>query len=142
MSGCGQIPPPLELMERVRAMFSSLFGGKEKLDCWLTRIADELADADNPELRPINLASSGMPAEFQSLMHRPKEVVDHILEKLDSISVFGYTAKIIQPGEASLAIVSDQTSGHVIEEAAGPDPDSLARFLVEKYGHNLEVVKE
>ena len=140
MNDYGQIPP--ELMGRVRGMFSALFGGKEKLDCWLTRIADELADAGNPAIRPIRLDPSLIPEEFQSVMHRPKEVVDLIVEKLDSLSVFGYTAKIIKQGKASLATVSDQASGHVIEEAAGPEPDSLIRSLVEKYGQNLEVEKE
>jgi len=140
MNDYGHIPP--ELMERVRGMFLALFGGKAKLDCWLTRIADELADADNPANRPIKLDPSLIPEEFQSVMHRPKEVVDLIVERLDSLSVFGYTAKIIEQGEVYLAIISDQASGHVIEEAAGPEPDSLIRSLVEKYGHNLEVVKE
>jgi hypothetical protein len=140
MNDYGQIPP--ELMERVRGMFLALFGGKAKLDCWLTRIADELADAGNPTVRPVHFDPSLIPEEFQSVMHRPKEVVDLILERLESLSVFGYTAKLIKQGEVSLAIVSDQVSGHVIEEAAGPDPDNLIRSLVEKYGHNLEVVKE
>ena len=140
MNDYGHIPP--ELLERVRGMFSALFGGKEKLDCWLTRIADELADADNPAIRPIRIDPSLVPEEFQSLMHRPKEVVDLIAERLDSLSVFGYTAKLISQGGVSLATVSDQASGHVIEEAAGPDPDNLIHSLVEKYGHNLEVVKE
>jgi len=101
MNDCGHIPP--ELMERVRGMFLTLFGGKGKLDCWLTRIADELADAGNPAIRPIKLDPSLIPEEFQSVMHRPKEVVDLIVEKLDSLSVFGYTAKLIKQGEASLA---------------------------------------
>ena len=140
MNDYGHIPP--ELMERVRGMFLTLFGGKEKLDCWLTRIADELADADNPAIRPIRIDPSLVPEEFQSVMHRPKEVVDLIVEKLDSLSVFGYTAKVIEQGETSLAIVSDLASGHVIEEAAGTDPDNLIHSLVEKYGPNLEVVKE
>ena len=140
MNDCGHIPP--ELMERVRGMFLTLFGGKVKLDCWLTRIADELADADNPANRPIKLDPSLIPEEFQSLMHRPKEVVDLIVERLDSLSVFGYTAKINKQSETSLAIVSDLASGHVIEEAAGTDPDNLIHSLVEKYGPNLEVVKE
>ena len=140
MNDYGQIPP--ELMERVRCMFLALFGGKLKLDCWLTRIADELADAGNPANRPIKLDPSLIPEEFQSVMHRPKEVVDLIVEKLDSLSVFGYTAKLISQGGVSLAIVSDQASGHVIEEAAGPNLDNLIHSLVEKYGPNLEVVKE
>ena len=140
MNDCGHIPS--DLMERVRGMFSSLFGGKAKLDCWLTRIADELADAGNPAIRPIRLDPSLIPEEFQSVMHRPKEVVDLIVERLDSLSVFGYTAKINKQSETSLAIVSDLASGHVIEEAAGTDPDNLIHSLVEKYGPNLEVVKE
>jgi len=123
-------------------MFLALFGVKAKLDCWLTRIADELADADNPAVRPVHFDPSLIPEEFQSVMHRPQEVVDLIVERLDSLSVFGYTAKIIKQGEVSLATVSDQASGHVIEEAAGSEPDSLIRSLVEKYGRNLEVVKE
>jgi len=75
-------------------------------------------------------------------MHRPGEVVDHILEQLESLAIFGYTAKIFKPGEMYLARVSDPASGHVIEEAAGPDPESLIHPLLEKYGPNLEVVKE
>jgi hypothetical protein len=140
MIDVSNVPP--ELMERVRGMFLTLFGGKENLDCWLTRIADELADAGNPANRPIRLDPSMIPAEFQSWMHRPKEVVDHLLEQLESLAIFGYAAKIIKQGETSLAIVSDQASGHVIEEATGPDPDSLIHSLVEKYGQNLEVMKE
>lgn len=134
------IPP--ELMERVRGMFLTIFGGKEKFDCWLTKTADELADASNPALRPIQIDPSLIPEEFASMMHRPREVVDMVLEKMDSLSVFGYTAKVVKQSETSLAIITDQASGHIIEEATGPDPESLIGSLVEKYGHNLEVVKE
>ena len=140
MKGFANLPP--KFGQQIAAPFLVMFGGRDKLDCWLTRIADELADADNPANRPIRLDPSLIPEEFLSVMHRPKEVVDLIAEKLDSLSVFGYTAKIIKQGEVSLATVSDLASGHVIEEAAGPDPDNLIHSLVEKYGHNLEVVKE
>ena len=70
MNEYGHIPP--ELMEQMRGMFLTLFGGQEKLDCWLTRIADELADSGNPKLRPLALDPTVIPAEFQSLMHRPQ----------------------------------------------------------------------
>ena len=140
MIDVSQVPP--ELMQQVRSMFVALFGGKAKLDCWLNKIADELANPENPANRPIKFDLSVAPQEFQSLMDRPKEVIDVILEKIDAISLFGYTAKIVTQGEVSLALVSDQASGHIIEEAAGPEPDSLIRSLVEKYGQNLEVEKE
>ena len=140
MKGYGNLPP--DLREQIAGPFLTMFGGRDKLDCWLTKIADQLADPGNPAIRPISLDPARFPAEYQSWMHRPGEVVDHLLGQMDSLSIFGYTAKIVEQGEMYLAIVSDQAIGHVIEEAAGPDPDNLIHSLVEKYGHNLEVVKE
>ena len=140
MNQYGHIPP--ELREQIAAPFLAMFGGRDKFDCWLSKTADQLADADNPAIRPVSLDPARFPAEFQSWMHRPKEVVDYLLEQINLLEIFVYTAKIIKQGEAYLANVSDQTSGHVIEEAVSPDSDYLLHSLVEKYGHNLKVVKE
>lgn len=134
-----QIPP--ELMAQVRGMFLGMFGGIEKLDCWLTITADELADTHNPELRPIALDPSIIPAQFQSLMHRPHEVVDIILEQLDVLSIFEYQARIIEHNGSFKFIVLDKLSGHIIEEKEGLDQDSLTRSMTEKYGSNLEVME-
>lgn len=140
MNKYANLPP--EMRAQIAAPFLTMFGGQDKLDCWLTKTADQLADPGNPAIRPISLDQARFPAEFQSWMHRPGEVVDHILEQLESLAIFGYTAKIVKQGEIPLAIITDQASSHIIEEAAGPDPESLIRSLGEKYGPNLEVVKE
>ena len=136
----GLLPP--EALEGLRAIFFTLFGSPAKLDCWLTRMADELADAGNPAVRPVSLDTGVIPVAFQSWMHRPREVVDLLLERLHDFSVWGYTVKIMQTGTTCTARVFDQNSGHLVEEAEGPEPDSLAHSLKEKYGPNVEVVRE
>lgn len=139
MNQHSQIPP--ELITQMRGMFLGMFGGPEKLDCWLTTTAEELADIHNPELRPIALDPSMIPAQFQDLMHRPHEVVDIILEKFDALSIFEYQARIVKYNGAFKYIVLDKLSGHIIEEKEGPDSDNLTRFMMEKYGSNLEVME-
>ena len=140
MIDVSHVPP--ELMQQVRSMFVALFGGKEKLDYWLTEIADELANPDDPSVRPLKLDPALVPMEVQALMYKPKEVVDMLIENSEAFALFGYSTKITELAGGFLAITSDQATGHIIEEAAGPEPESLIRSLVEKYGQNLEVVKE
>jgi len=140
MIDVSHVPP--ELMERVRGMFISLFGGKEKLDCWLTEIADELANPDDPSVRPLKLDPALVPMNIQALMYKPKEVVDMLIESTDSLGVFEYRTEIKKVAGGFLAIAFDQLTGHVIEEIEGPDQDILARSMMEKYGHHFEVVKE
>jgi hypothetical protein len=130
---------PSEAVEGMRSIFLSLFGSPAKLDCWLTRMADELADARNPAVRPVSLDVGVIPVAFQSWMHRPREVVDLLLERLHDFSVWGYTVKIMQTETTYTARVFDQNSGHLVEEAEGPEPESLAHSLKEKYGPNVEV---
>ncbi|MDI6853008.1 MAG: hypothetical protein QME75_05310 [Deltaproteobacteria bacterium] len=136
----GLLPP--EALEGMRSIFFTLFGSPAKLDCWLTRMADELADAGNPAVRPVSLDATVIPAAFQAWMHRPLEVVDLLLERLHDFSVWGYTVKIMQTETTYTARVFDQASGHLVEEVEGPDPESLALSLKEKYGPNVEVVRE
>jgi len=131
-----------DAVEGLRSIFFSLFGSSAKLDCWLTRMADELADAGNPAVRPVSLDATVIPAAFQTWMHRPREVVDLLLERLHDFSVWGYTVRIIRQGKSFKVRVFDQNSGHLVEEAEGPDPESLAHSLKEKYGPNVEVVGE
>lgn len=136
----GLLPP--EALEGMRSIFFTLFGSPAKLDCWLTRMADELADAENRAVRPVSLDVAVIPVAFQAWMHRPREVVDLLLERLHDFSVWGYTVKIMQTGTICTARVFDQASGHLVEEVEGPDPENLTYFLKEKYGPNVEVVRE
>jgi hypothetical protein len=136
----GLLPP--EALEGLRSIFFTLFGSPAKLDCWLTRMADELADAGNPAVRPVSLDATTIPMAFQAWMHRPREVVDLLLERLHDFSVWGYIVKIMQTGTICTARVFDQASGHLVEEEEGTDAEVLAQSLKEKYGPNVEVVRE
>jgi len=136
----GLLPP--EALEGMRSIFFTLFGSPAKLDCWLTRMADELADAGNPAVRTVSLDATVIPAAFQAWMHRPREVVDLLLERLHDFSVWGYAVRIIGQGKSFKVRVFDQASGHLVEEVEGPDLESLAQSLKEKYGPNVEVVRE
>jgi hypothetical protein len=136
----GLLPP--EALEGMRSIFFTLFGSPAKLDCWLTRMADELADAGNSAVRPVSLDATVIPAAFQAWMHRPREVVDLLLDRLHDFSVWGYTVKIGRQGGIFKARVFDQASSHLAEEVEGPDPENLAFSLKEKYGPSVEVVRE
>jgi hypothetical protein len=140
MIDVSHVPP--ELMQQVRSMFVALFGGKEKLDYWLTEIADELANPDDPSVRPLKLDPALVPMEVQALMYKPKEVVDMLIESTENLLVFEYRTEIKKVAGGFLAITFDQLTGHTIEEMEGPDQDILARSTMEKYGHHFEVVKE
>jgi hypothetical protein len=140
MINVSHVPP--ELMQQVRSMFVALFGGKEKLDYWLTEIADELANPDDPSVRPLKLDPALVPMEVQALMYKPKEVVDMLIESTDNLGVFEYRTEVKKVAGGFLAITFDQLTGHTIEEMKGPDQDILIRAMMEKYGHNYEVVKE
>jgi len=133
---------PPETATGIRSIFFSLFGGPAQLDVWLTGIADVLADTGNQRTRPLPSPMADIPMAWQSWMHRPREVVDMLLERLHDLSVWGYTVKIIRRGQGFQAMVVDQTSGHLMEAAEGSDLDSLTKSLAEKYGPNLEVVRE
>jgi len=140
MIDVSHVPP--ELMQQVRSMFVALFGGKEKLDYWLTEIADELANPDDPSVRPLKLDSALVPMDIQALMYKPKEVVDMLIESTENLLVFEYRTEVKKVAGGFLAITFDQLTGHVIEEIEGHDQDILARSMMEKYGHNSVVVKE
>jgi hypothetical protein len=68
--------------------------------------------------------------------------VDMLLERLHDLSVWGYTVKIIRRGKVFQAMVVDQTSGHLMEDAEGFELEGLTQSLAEKYGPNLQVVRE
>jgi len=136
----GLLPP--EALEGLRSIFFTLFGSPAKLDCWLTRMADELARTGNPLVRPVSLDATVIPAAFQAWMHRPREVVDLLLERLHDFSVWGYTVKIMQTETTYTARVFDRDSGHLVEEVEGLYQEKLACSLKEKYGPNVEVVRE
>ena len=122
----GKILLPPETAAGIRSIFFSLFGGPAKLDLWLTRIADELADAGNPRTRPLPLPMADIPVALQqSWMHRPREVVDMLLERLHDLSVWGYTVQIFRRGKVFQAMVVDQSSGHLMEVAEGSELEGL-----------------
>jgi hypothetical protein len=123
----------------IRTIFCSLFGGPAKLDLWLTGIADELADPQNPRVRPLPLAN--IPLFFQTWMHRPREVVDALLEQLHDLSVWAYTVTITGSGDCARALVIDQTSGHLLEEVGGRT-ERIIQVMTEKYRPNVKVIKE
>jgi hypothetical protein len=138
----GKILLPPETAAGIRSIFFSLFGGPAKLDLWLTGIADALADAGNPGTRLLPLNVAAIPVAWQSWMHRPREVVDMLLERLHDLSVWGYMVKIVRRGKVFRAMVLDQTSGHLMEVAEGFDLEGLTQTLAEKYGPNLQLVRE
>lgn len=115
---------PEDIAANLRSLFFSLFGGPDKLDCWLNRSADELAS-----MGPVPTAIA-LSLPMQTLALHPKEVLDTLLEKLHDLKVWEYDLKI-EPG---LLRVYDRTSGHLVEEA---DIDLLP-VLRAKYGDNIK----
>lgn len=107
-------------------LITALFGGPEKLDCWLTQAADQLAD---PEIAKPTALPVAIPESFKELMRRPLEVIDGLLEKLHELNTWGYEVRV----QGGLARVTDNLTGHVIETAPVKSPDGI-RELVEKYG--------
>lgn len=130
---------PSEIRERLRGAFLAVYGGPGTFDCWLTRMADQLAPRQAPGPARVNPAL--VPPEFQVLMHRPGEVADYILGRLDRLGIFVYRATVMARPDGSVQItVKDQASGHILETVNGPDGAVLAAALREKYGDYLEVV--
>jgi hypothetical protein len=109
----------------MQSVLFSMFGGIEKFDCWLTQIAETLADVNNPRVKPIKLDEKMFPPMVQGLMRRPHEVVDGFLEMLEGINTWEYKIK----GNGGLSQVIDMVSGHVIEEGNESE-------LIKKYEGN------
>ncbi len=110
-----------------------LFGGKGKLDCWLTKAADQLAD---PNLaKPVLLPA--VPEALRGLVNRPKEALDLMLARLEDLGIWGYTVKV---GDG-LATITDDLSGHVLETVAIAEWPQI-NALAGKYGQNVKVVQE
>jgi len=96
-------------------VFFLMFGGPEKFDCWLSRIADEAVDPRKTQAP--NLPPGLVPPQFADLMHRPLEVVDFILDNLERLGVWQYEVRT----EGQECLVIDQITGHIIESLAmGP----------------------
>jgi hypothetical protein len=110
-----------------------LFGGPEKLDCWLTKAADQLTD---PNLaKPVVLPS--VPQALRELVNRPQEALDLMLVRLDDLGIWGYTVKVVD----GLASVTDDLTGHLLEVVEiGEWPQINA--LADKYGQNVKVVQD
>ncbi len=110
-----------------------LFGGLEKLDCFITNAADSLAD---PNLaKPVVFLS--LPQALRELVDRPKEALDLMLEKLDDLGTWGYTIKV----KDGLTTVTDDITGHVLETAYIDEWPQI-HALADKYGQNVKVVQE
>lgn len=118
-----QLPP--EMVEWLRGIFFTLFGGPAKLDCWLTEVADRMADPAQAAPIPLSLA---LPAEAAAVMHRPREVVDLLLSHLEKVCVWSYTIR--RPTFSRWVEVIDDATGHLVELAPVNEVDAL----VAKYG--------
>jgi hypothetical protein len=108
-------------------LIAALFGGPEKLDCWLTKTADRLAD---PRIaKPTVIPAAVVPASFQALMRHPREVIDGLLEKLHELNTWEYGVRV-QDGRAE---VTDDLTGHVVEVVRVNTSEEIEE-LVKKYG--------
>ncbi len=107
-------------------LIAALFGGREKLDCWLTKAADQLADPEKAKPAALPVA---IPQNFQALMRRPWEVIDGLLEKLHELNTWGYGVRV----QGGLAEVTDDLTGHVVETVPVNTPEEV-QALAEKYG--------
>ncbi|MEW6657246.1 MAG: hypothetical protein AB1424_01170 [Thermodesulfobacteriota bacterium] len=110
-----------------------MFGGLEKLDCFITNAADQLADSD--PAKPIVFLS--VPQGLRELVDRPWEALDLMLEKLDDLGVWGYTITV----KEKVATVTDDLTGHVLETASIAEWPEI-HALADKYGQNVKVVQE
>jgi len=114
-------------------LVAALFGGLEKLDCFITGAADQLAD---PNLaKPVTFMS--LPHGLRELVDRPKEALDLMLEKLDDLGVWSYSIKV----KDGLATVTDDLTGHVLETARINEWPQI-HALADKYGQNVKVVQD
>lgn len=111
----------------------ALYGGLEKLDCFITGAADRLTDPDLG--KPAVFLS--LPQGLRELVDRPREALDLMLEKLDDLGVWGYTIKV----KDGLAAVTDNLTGHVLETARIMEWPQI-HSLADKYGQNVRVVQE
>ncbi len=114
-------------------LVAALFGGLEKLDCFITGAADRLAESDLAKpavFLPI-------PQGLKGLVDRPREALDLMLEKLDDLGVWGYTIRV----KDRVATVTDDLTGHVVE-TAHIDEWPQIHVLAAKYGRNVKVVQE
>ena len=115
---------PEDAAANMRSLFFSMFGGPDRLDCWLNETADELASTG-----PALPTAFVLPLPMQTLALKPREVLDTLLDKLHGLKVWEYDLK----RENGLVRVYDRTSGHLVEEA----DLELLPVLRAKYGDNL-----
>ena len=67
----------------IRETFFAIHGGRDKLDCWLTRVADLLARPERIRAGCEDVNIAQFPMEILSWQSRPHEVVDRILERIE-----------------------------------------------------------
>ena len=115
---------PDDIAANIRSMFFSMFGGPDRLDCWISQGADEMASMGEE----MSVAQV-LPMPMQNLVLKPKEVMDTLIDKLHALKVWEYCLKT----NGERVKVYDLTSGHLLEEA----DLELLPALQEKYGDNL-----
>jgi hypothetical protein len=118
-------------MKIEESLITTFFGGPEKLDCWLTRTADQLADPAMAKPTPLPIA---IPEQIREWMLRPFEVLDGLLEKLEGLRTWSYTISV----QKGLAMVTDNLTNHILEVIPMAE-ESEIRPLFEKYGPNVEM---
>ena len=122
----GPVPEtPEEMRQRTREVVLSVYGGSVKLDCTLTRWADDLADPF--KVRPVELPGF-IPTGFRSLMLQPLGVVDLLIEQFDQLGVWSFRMKEI----GDQVEIRDPVLGHVVEVV--PRTEENLQTLARKYG--------
>jgi hypothetical protein len=121
---------PASIMAAIQSLLALVTGGSADFDCALNRMADQVVAMD----------ATTVPLTFRAWIPEPKEVVDMILEQLDFIGFFRYTATLSRTGGTWTARVIDQASGHLVEEIEGLNPEQLREHTARKYGPNIEVI--
>lgn len=113
-----------EMADEIRNTFFRVFGGPDKMDCWLSRVADEMAKA-----KPWGVVSQ-LPPHFQNLLSEPKAILDSLIDRLHELRVWEYELR----KENGLLKIFDRTSGHLIEEGSAEQMEALRA----KYRANLK----
>jgi hypothetical protein len=132
-----------EMRKKLQGMLLAMLGGREKFDCTMSKLAEVMADPNSPEARPIKISSDLIPMDLQSLMDRPCEIVDILIETIENLEVFDYSIEIkkIDEKQGFIAVAYDTTNGHIVEEIEGLEANIVADFMLKKYGKKSEVVR-
>ncbi|MBM4286894.1 MAG: hypothetical protein FJ135_01880 [Deltaproteobacteria bacterium] len=119
---------PLEITANLRSLFFTMFGGPEKMDCWLSQGADALAQGSPAPLHLVK-AFQAFP-NIREVSQNPREALDFLLDRLHELHVWDY--RLERQGDALR--VFDEILGCLLEEA----PAESLETIRARYGANLK----